>query len=83
MSTEIAVLKDKVAVVVGGGNIFRGSEASQWGMERASADYMGMLATIINGLALQSMLENKFDLDTRVMTAIRMQELAEQDAKAK
>jgi uridylate kinase len=67
----------KVSVVIGGGNIFRGSAAAKWGIERASADYMGMLATIINGLALQATLENKFKLHTRVMTAISMPELAE------
>lgn len=67
----------KVSVVIGGGNIFRGSAAAKWGIERASADYMGMLATIINGLALQATLENKYKLHTRVMTAISMPELAE------
>lgn len=67
----------KVSVVIGGGNIFRGSAAAKWGIERASADYMGMLATIINGLALQATLENKYSLHTRVMTAISMPELAE------
>ena len=67
----------EVAIVIGGGNIFRGSTASQWGMDRTSADYMGMLATIINGLALQAILESKFKLQTRVMTAIAMTELAE------
>jgi uridylate kinase len=67
----------QVSVVIGGGNIFRGSAAAKWGIERASADYMGMLATIINGLALQATLENKFQLNTRVMTAISMPELAE------
>lgn len=67
----------QVAIVIGGGNIFRGSAAAKWGMERASADYMGMLATVINGLALQAILENKCNLPTRVMTAITMTELAE------
>jgi uridylate kinase len=67
----------KVSVVIGGGNIFRGSAAAKWGIERASADYMGMLATIINGLALQATLENKFNLHTRVMTSISMPSLAE------
>jgi uridylate kinase len=67
----------KVSVVIGGGNIFRGSEATKWGMERTSADYMGMLATIINGLALQAVLESKHKINTRVMTAISMPELAE------
>lgn len=77
---EIAAVHDlgvEVAVVIGGGNIFRGSIASRWGMDRASADYMGMLATVINGLALQAILENKFKKYTRVMTAISMMELAE------
>ena len=67
----------KVSVVIGGGNIFRGSAAAKWGIERASADYMGMLATIINGLALQATLENKYQIQTRVMTAITMPEVAE------
>lgn len=77
---EVALVHDlgvQVAVVIGGGNIFRGSIASKWGMDRASADYMGMLATVINGLALQAILENKFQRYTRVMTAITMTELAE------
>jgi uridylate kinase len=63
-------------VVIGGGNIFRGVEASVKGMERASADYMGMLATVINALALQNSLE-KLGLETRVQSAIEMRELAE------
>lgn len=67
----------EVAVVIGGGNLFRGSLAKEFGMERAAADYMGMLATCINGLALQAVLENQFSLHTRVMTAIHMPELAE------
>ena len=67
----------QVAIVIGGGNIFRGSTASKIGMDRPSADYMGMLATVINGLALQGILENKFNLPTRVMTAITMTEIAE------
>ena len=67
----------EVAVVIGGGNIFRGSQAAGFGMERASADYMGMLATCINGLALQALLENQHRIQTRVMTAIHMPELAE------
>jgi uridylate kinase len=66
----------KVAVVIGGGNIFRGVEASVRGMERASADYMGMLATVINALALQNYLE-KYGVPTRVQSAIEMKELAE------
>ncbi len=66
----------EIAMVVGGGNIFRGVAASAQGMDRASADYMGMLATVINGLALQSALE-KMGVDTRVQTAIEMREVAE------
>ncbi|MSR06889.1 MAG: UMP kinase [Gemmatimonadetes bacterium] len=65
-----------LGIVVGGGNMFRGTVASQQGMDRVSADYMGMLATVINALALQDILERK-GVDTRVMTAIRMEELAE------
>lgn len=65
-----------LGLVIGGGNIVRGTQASQQGMDRVSADYMGMLATVINALALQDPLERK-GLDTRVMTAIRMEELAE------
>ncbi len=66
----------QVAIVIGGGNIFRGVEASIQGMERASADYMGMLATVINALALQNALE-KLGLQTRVQSAIEMKALAE------
>lgn len=66
----------EVAIVIGGGNIFRGVEASVKGIERASADYMGMLATVINALALQNYLE-KYDIPTRVQSAIEMKELAE------
>jgi uridylate kinase len=66
----------ELAMVVGGGNIFRGVEGGARGMDRASADYMGMLATVINGLALQSALE-KAGVDTRVQTAIEMREVAE------
>lgn len=66
----------KIAIVIGGGNIFRGVEASAKGMERASADYMGMLATVINALALQNALE-KNNVPTRVQSAIDMRELAE------
>ncbi|MGI9629105.1 MAG: UMP kinase [Longimicrobiales bacterium] len=65
-----------LGLVIGGGNIVRGTTASQRGMDRVSADYMGMLATIINALAVQDLLERK-GVDTRVMTAIRMEELAE------
>ena len=73
---EIQRLGVEIAMVVGGGNIFRGVEASARGMDRASADYMGMLATVINGLALQSALE-RMGVDTRVQTAIEMREVAE------
>ena len=65
-----------VGVVLGGGNIFRGAVGSALGMERASADYMGMLGTVINALALQDALE-KIGVDTRVQTAIRMEAAAE------
>lgn len=65
-----------VAIVVGGGNIVRGAAAEQAGMDRGSADYMGMLATVINALALQSALE-KIGAETRVQTAISMSEVAE------
>lgn len=66
----------EMAIVIGGGNIFRGVEASVKGIERASADYMGMLATVINALALQNYLE-KYGIPTRVQSAIEMKELAE------
>ncbi len=66
----------EVAIVIGGGNIIRGVEASVKGIERASADYMGMLATVINALALQNYLE-KHGITTRVQSAIEMKELAE------
>ena len=65
-----------LGLVVGGGNIVRGTVASQQGMDRVSADYMGMLATVINALALQDALE-RAGIETRVMTAIRMEQLAE------
>jgi uridylate kinase len=66
----------EIAIVIGGGNIFRGVEASIKGIERTSADYMGMLATVINALALQNYLE-KYNIPTRVQSAIEMKELAE------
>lgn len=65
-----------LGLVVGGGNIIRGNLASQQGLDRVSADYMGMLGTVINALAVQDILERK-DVATRVMTAIRMEQLAE------
>jgi len=73
---RVAATGVQLGLVVGGGNILRGTTASQQGMDRVSADYMGMLATVINALALQDILEKK-GVDTRVMTAIRMEELAE------
>jgi uridylate kinase len=66
----------KLSLVVGGGNIVRGATASREGLDRVSADYMGMLATVINALALQDVLE-RVGVDTRVMTAIRMESVAE------
>jgi uridylate kinase len=65
-----------VGLVIGGGNIVRGTQLAKMGMERVGADYMGMLGTVINALALQDILERK-GVETRVMTAIRMEELAE------
>lgn len=73
---DIHELGVELAVVIGGGNIWRGLSAHHRGMERATADYMGMLATVINGLALQSALE-QMGLTTRVQTAIRMDNVAE------
>ena len=66
----------EIAVVVGGGNIWRGAAGSAQGMDRATADYMGMLATVLNALALQDAIE-KLGVDTRVQTAIEMREIAE------
>jgi uridylate kinase len=65
-----------LGLVIGGGNIVRGAEFSQDGMDRVSADYMGMLSTVVNALAVQDVLERKH-VETRVMTAIRMDEIAE------
>ncbi|MGD8469595.1 MAG: UMP kinase, partial [Desulfobacterales bacterium] len=73
---SIVDLGVQVGIIVGGGNIFRGVAATSYGMERASADHMGMLATVINSLALQNALE-KNGLETRVQTAISMHEVAE------
>ncbi len=76
---QIKILHDlgvEVAVVIGGGNIFRGIQAHDAGIEPVTGDYMGMLATVINGLALQSALEN-VGLYTRLMTALRMESIAE------
>ncbi|MCC7404765.1 MAG: UMP kinase [Bdellovibrionales bacterium] len=73
---EAYALGAQIGIVIGGGNIFRGVAASAQGMDRASSDYMGMLATVINGLALQDAFE-KHNLSTRVQTAIGMAEIAE------
>lgn len=79
IAEQIKELKEfnvEIAIVVGGGNIWRGEPASERGMDRATADYMGMLATVLNALALQDALE-RFDVDTRVQTALEMQQVAE------
>ena len=73
---SIVELDVQLAIVVGGGNIFRGVAAGSFGMERTSADHMGMLATVLNSLALQDALEKR-DIHTRVQTAISMHEVAE------
>jgi uridylate kinase len=73
---DVVALGVEIGIVIGGGNIFRGVSASTEGMDRASADYMGMLATVINALALQDSLE-KLGVYTRVQSAIEMQQLAE------
>jgi uridylate kinase len=73
---KVHALGVKLSLVVGGGNIVRGATASREGLDRVSADYMGMLATVINALALQDVLE-RVGVDTRVMTAIRMESVAE------
>ena len=72
----VCALKAQVGIVVGGGNIFRGIEGSSSGIDRTSADYMGMLATVINSVALQSALEEQ-GLPTRVQTSISMHQIAE------
>ncbi|MEX0974427.1 MAG: UMP kinase [Bacillota bacterium] len=66
----------ETAIVIGGGNFWRGTKGEAWGMDRATSDYMGMLATVINCMALQDRLE-KLDMETRLMTAIDMREVAE------
>ena len=79
LASEIKEVQEsgiEIAIIVGGGNIMRGSEASKAGIDRASADYMGMLATVLNALALQDALE-KMDVVTRVQTAIGMAAVAE------
>ena len=80
MAEEIKAVTSKgieLGIVVGGGNIWRGSEAEIEGMERASADYAGMLATVISALALQDSLERKHKLNTRTLSAINIQQVAE------
>ena len=80
MAEEIKAVTSKgieLGIVVGGGNIWRGSEAEIEGMERASADYAGMLATVISALALQDSLERKQKLNTRTLSAINIQQVAE------
>ena len=80
MAGQIRDVRDmgvQMGVVVGGGNIWRGSEAEAQGMDRASADYAGMLATVINALALQDALERNYGVDTRTQTAINIQQVAE------
>lgn len=73
---EIVALGVEVAVVIGGGNIFRGLQAEDTGIEKVQGDYMGMLATVINGMAIQSALE-AMDVYTRLVSAIEMREIAE------
>lgn len=73
---KLLLKKAQICIVIGGGNIFRGLEASSQGMDRANADYMGMLATVLNGLALQNALE-KIDVQTRVMSAFPIQSICE------
>ncbi|HRK99753.1 MAG TPA: uridine monophosphate kinase, partial [Trichococcus flocculiformis] len=73
---EVHDLGVEIAIVVGGGNIWRGTTGAEMGMERAQADYMGMLATVMNSLALQDALENE-GVPTRVQTSIEMRQIAE------
>ena len=80
MAGEIKSVSDmgvELGIVVGGGNIWRGSEAEVEGMDRATADYAGMLATIISALALQDVMEKRYDLNTRTLSAINVQAVAE------
>ena len=79
IAREVKEAKDlgvEIAIVIGGGNFFRGASANHLGMERATADYMGMLATVINGLALQTALEAQ-DITTRVLSALDIHQVAE------
>lgn len=73
---EVAGMGVQVAVVIGGGNIFRGIQAEEGGMDRVHGDYMGMLATVINSMALQSALE-KIGVETRLQSAIKMEQICE------
>jgi uridylate kinase len=73
---DVHRMRVEIAIVVGGGNIWRGAPAGERGMDRATADYMGMLATVLNALALQDALEH-LDVDTRVQTAVEMRQVAE------
>ena len=80
MASEIKSVSDmgvELGIVFGGGNIWRGSEAEVEGMDRATADYAGMLATIISALALQDVMEKRYDLNTRTLSAINVQAVAE------
>ena len=79
---ELHFLGIEIAIVIGGGNIYRGVAGAQNGIDRVQADYMGMLATVINGLALQNALES-IDLPTRLQTAIKMESIAEPFIKRK
>ena len=79
---ELHFLGIEIAIVVGGGNIYRGVAGAQNGIDRVQADYMGMLATVINGLALQNALES-IDIPTRLQTAIKMESIAEPFIKRK
>ncbi len=74
---EVHRLGVQVAIVIGGGNIFRGFEGENIGIDRTTADYMGMLATVINALALQSALERHVNIPTRVLSAIEMRQVSE------
>lgn len=79
VAEQIKEIKDmgvEIACIVGGGNFFRGQKASIYGMDRSTADYMGMLATIMNGIALQAALE-RLDVTTRLLTSIEVSKLAE------
>ena len=79
---NISDLDVEMGIVIGGGNIFRGVQAEEGGMDRTQGDYMGMLATVINGLALQNALEN-IDIPTRLQSAIKMESIAEPFIKRK